>query len=191
MPFPSRLVAPLLLAMLVTGGCGPRDQPQGSTSTNTSPNASILEEINQARAWFHAKRVRPIWAKQVDKDQMVKTIEGTEQVKAGDFLCRGEAGEVWPQSAARLEAKYQKTDEVDADCWRKYVPRADNQGVMAAQVQHTFRVQGKGGLLSGKAGDYIVKDFADRNVAFPEDVWIVDQKLFHATYQAVGNEPEA
>ena len=53
---------------------------------HTSPNAEILDEMNQAGAWFRARKVAPIWARQVDKDETVKTIEGTEQVKAGDFL---------------------------------------------------------------------------------------------------------
>jgi hypothetical protein len=184
MQTPKRLLF-ALLALLLAAGCTQRDATP--TDTGISPNASILDEISQAKSWFHAKRVKPIWAKPVDKDQTVKTIEGAEQVKAGDFLCRGDADEVWPQAAARLQARYQKSDEVDKDGWCKYTPRADNQGVMAAQVPHAFVVQGKSGQLSGKAGDYIVKDFADRDTPYPSDVWIVDQKLFHATYQAVRN----
>jgi hypothetical protein len=155
----------------------------------TSPNAAILDEMDQAQAWFHAKKVRPIWARQLDKDETVKTIEGTEQVKAGDFLCRGEAGDVWPQSAKSLNEKYQSTGEAGADGWTKYAPRPDNQGVMAAQVPHGFVVQAKWGVLSGKPGDYLVKPFADRDVAHPDDVWIVDQKLFRETYRAVEGPP--
>ena len=60
---------------------------------------------------------------------------------------------------------------------------------MAAQVQHAFTVHAKWGVLSAKSGDYIVKNFIDRDVAYPDDVWIVDQKLFQATYQAVGKIP--
>ena len=154
-----------------------------------STNAKILDEVNAAKSWFHAKKIRPIWAKQIDKDQSVKTNEGIETAKAGDFLCRGEAGDIWPQSAKNLEAKYQKTDEVDADGWQKHVPRPDNQGVMAAQISHPFEVHATWGVLSGKAGDYIVKNFGDREIAHPTDVWIVDQAVFQATYQAVKTNP--
>ncbi len=153
------------------------------------PNAQLLEEITRANVWFHARRVRPIWVKEIEKDQTIDTIEGPTRARAGDCLCRGEAGEVWPQSARRLEEKYRKTDEVDADGWRKYAPRPDDQGVMAAQVDHPFSVQAKWGVLAGKAGDFVLKNYADRDVPTPEDVWLVDQKLFRATYQAVDPKP--
>ena len=35
----------------------------------------------------------------------------------------------------------------------------------------------------------IVKNFEDRDVAHPYDVWVVDQKLFRATYKAVDGPP--
>jgi hypothetical protein len=176
------------LSIVCAGVAGCSSRHEGK-STPGSLNGEILDEINEARSWFHAKKVRPIWARHLSKDETVTTIEGTEQVKAGDFLCRGEAGDIWPQTAQSLTEKYQKTEEVDVDGWQKYVPRPDNQGVMAGQVQHAFVVRAKWGVLSGKPGDYIVKNFADRDVAHPEDVWIVDQKLFRATYRAVEETP--
>lgn len=173
------------LFILTVPACGQR---QDTKTESTSPNAEILDEVNKAEAWFHAKRIRPIWAKKFDKDQTVKTIEGIEKVKAGDYLCRGEANDIWPQTAKRLDEKYQKTKETDAEGWVKYIPRPDDQGVLATQVKHAFAVQATWGVLSGKAGDYIIKNFKDREVPYPEDVWIVDQKLFHATYKAVQAE---
>jgi len=77
------------------------------------------------------------------------------------------------------------TDTVDAEGWRKYQPRPDAEGVMAAQVPHSFAVTATWGKLSGKAGDYVLKNFRDRAVAYPDDVWVVDQSLFRATYEAV------
>lgn len=41
---------------------------------------------------------------------------------------------------------------------------------------------------AGKAGDYLVKNYTDRDVAYPPDVWIVDQTLFKATYQTVAKK---
>jgi hypothetical protein len=173
----------VLLVILLPPGCSSREPNAGADKKPV--NAEILDEVNQAQAWFHAKKVRPIWVKVIDKDQTVKTIEGSEKVKAGDYLCRGEAGDIWPQSAKSLNAKYQKTKEVNPEGWRKYVPRPENPGVMAAQVQHSFSVRTKWGMLSGKAGDYLVKNYADHEVPYPTDVWVVDQKLFHATYKAL------
>jgi len=69
--------------------------------------------------------------------------------------------------------------------WGRYAPRPDAEGVMAAQVTHPFRVEAMWGTLSGKVGVYVAKNFRDRDVAYPEDVWIVDQELFRATYEPV------
>jgi len=148
-----------------------------------SPNKNILDEVNEAGNWARAKKTRPIWARLVEQDQMVLTLEGTEAVKAGDYLCRGEIGEVWPQTAASLERKYTPTDDVDESGWRRFVPSPDAEGVMAAQVEHAFTVHASWGVLKGKAGDFIVKNFSDKEVDHPTDVWIVDQQLFHATYE--------
>ena len=149
------------------------------------PNAELLDELNRSQAWFHAKKTGPIWAQKVEQDRTVETLEGTEAVKAGEFLCRGEAGDVWPQSAGNLEAKYAPTDTVDDDGWRRYEPRPDAEGVLAAAVDRPFSVETKRGRLTGKAGDYAVKSFRDKDTAYPADVWIVDQALFGATYERV------
>jgi hypothetical protein len=154
-------------------------------SAAMSLNQTLLAEINRSHAWFHAKKTRPIWAKKLESGQSVDTLEGKLTAQAGDFLCRGEAGEVWPQKQKALEFKYNPTSEVDGDGWRKYEPRPDAEGVMAAQISHPFQVQATWGNLSGKAGDYVAKNFRDRDVAYPKDVWIVDQRLFLATYEAV------
>jgi hypothetical protein len=177
----------LFSLMAVGAGCASPAHKDGTVSRGE--NVAILDEINAARTWFHAKKVRPIWVKQLEHDQTVKTLEGIETVKAGDYLCRGEAGDIWPQKAKSLESKYTKTQETDAEGWSKYVPRPDAQGVLAAQVAHAFQVHAKWGVLTGKPGDYIVKNYADRDVAYPTDVWIVDRALFKATYQAVGENP--
>lgn len=153
--------------------------------TTPPANQELLDEVARAQGWFHARKTQPIWAKRLEADQTVETLEGTEQVTAGTFLCRGEAGDVWPQRAERLESNYQATEELDADGWRKYVPRPDAEGVLAARVPHPFTVESRWGQLTGKAGDYLLKNFSDKNVPYPDDVWIVDQTLFAATYQRV------
>lgn len=151
----------------------------------SNPNRAILEEADSNRLWFHARKTRPIWAKRLDQPQQVQTIEGLEMVPAGTFLCRGEAGDIWPQSLDRLADKYQAAGETDSDGWQKYVPRPDNQGVMAAQIPYAFTVHTTWGELRGKPGDYLIKNYEDRDAPHPSDVWIVDQKLFAATYERV------
>ena len=43
------------------------------------------------------------------------------------------------------------------------------------------------GTLTGKKGDYLVKHYRDRQVLYPEDVWILDAKVFEATFEEVGH----
>jgi len=153
-----------------------------------NPNQKLLDEVNTADSWFHARKTKPIWARQVDRDETVETLEGTEAIKAGDFLCRGIAGELWPQSAEGITSKYDSTDEVDSNGWRKYAPKPDSEGVLAARIDHEFSVTAKWGVLTGKPGDYLVKNFSDRNKNYPGDVWVVDAKLFKATYEYSSGE---
>jgi hypothetical protein len=148
-------------------------------------NQQLLDEVNKSRLWFRAKKTGFIWAKEITKRQMIQTIEGAADAQPGDYLCRGSANELWPQASKALHSKYQNTDEVDDDGWRKFVVRETGAGVMAARVEHSFRVEATWGELSGKAGDYVVKNYADRTVNYPEDVWIVDQRKFAATYARI------
>jgi len=148
-----------------------------------SPNKAIVDDANAAGKWVHARKTRPIWAKLLESAQTVKTLEGEEQVEAGHYLCRGEAGDIWPQTEKDLTRRYKATDELDADGWQKYQPNPDAEGVMATQIDHPFSVEASWGKLTGKAGDYLLKNFHDRDTAYPEDVWIVDQKLFQQTYE--------
>ena len=149
-------------------------------------NTAILKEVEQAGLWFRAKKTRPIWVRRLEREETVVTLEGPEQVPAGNYLCRGEAGDLWPQSAAKLTAKYTLTDERDLQGWRKCIPLHDAAGVLAAQVPHPFTIEAEWGRLSGKSGDFLVKNYTDYDSPDPDDVWIVDQYLFGATYERVG-----
>ena len=166
--------------------------PPPKPPSSASPNAAILDEANRAGTWFHARKVRPIRARKLDQDETIQTLEGPVEAKAGAYLCRGEAGEPWPQSATSLHERYLETDDVDAEGWRIFTPRPDAEGVLAAKIDHPFTVQATWGPLKGKAGDYVVKKFADRDLPDPADVWIVDASLFQATYAAVadGDQPQ-
>ena len=171
------------VAFVVQSGC---EEP-AVTSTGTSKvilNQQVLEEANAAAKWFHARKTRPIQAKRLESAQTVKTLEGEEQVEAGHYLCRGEAGDIWPQAEKDLTRRYTATGIVDADGWQKYQPNPDAEGVMATQIDHPFTVETSWGTLSGKPGDYLLKNWRDRDIVYPEDVWIVDQTLFQQTYEA-------
>jgi hypothetical protein len=158
-----------------------------ATSQNEAElnNVALLDEANSGGQWVHAKKTRPIWAKRLELAQTVKTLEGEERVSPGHYLCRGEAGDIWPQTEETLIERYIATDEVKSDGWRKYEPHPDAEGVLAVQFDHAFEVQASWGKLTGKPGDFLVKSFQDRETRYPNDVWIVDQSLFWQTYESV------
>lgn len=160
-------------------------ESEQSESSEAPPNKDLLDKINSHGDWFHAKKTRPIWARQLDRGQVVETLEGHESVPAGNWLCRGEAGDVWPQTEAHLRSKYVPTGELGADGWEQFEPNPDAAGVMAFQVSSDVMVESAWGTLHGKPGDYLVKGFADRDTKYPDDVWIVDKSLFETTYERV------
>ena len=59
------------------------------------------------------------------------------------------------------------------------------KATLATPINHPFEVQATWGKLTGKPGDFLVKNFQDRENAYPADVWIVDQALFRQTYVSV------
>lgn len=150
-----------------------------------TPNQELLDEVNNSGRWFHAKKVGWLWAKEVTSPQTIQTIEGEIMAQPGSFVCRGPAGELWPQSPESLHSRYKSTDEVDEEGWRKFVVHDSTPGVMAAQIDHPFRVVASWGELSGKQGDYLVKNHSDKDTEQPDDLWLVDQTIFHATYEQV------
>lgn len=153
-----------------------------------APNQSLLDAIERQGLWRRARSTRPIWAKQVDEPCEVVTLEARETVPAGAYLCRGEAGDVWPQTALRLHAKYVPSPEPGNDGWRKYIPRADNPGVWAAQIAEPFQVHTKWGVLQGQPGDFIVRDVEPPPGANAAEPWIVAARLFAKFYVWLPNE---
>lgn len=179
-------VVPLILLACSRMTPSPPDSASAPSSQapapTDSPNRELLDEINVAGTWVHVRKTKAIQARRLERDETVTTLEGPVQAKAGDFLCRGEAGELWPQSAESLEKRYIATGDVTSDGWRVYAPQPDAEGALAAPVTHAFSVVATWGKLHGKAGDYVLKQFSDRGEPYPLDVWIVDQALFRATY---------
>ncbi len=145
-------------------------------------NRPLLDGITEVDGWFRAKKTQSVWVRVLDADETINTLEGPVQARAGDGICRGVAGELWPQSLESVSARYVAADEFDGP-WQRYNPRPDNEGVLAARVEHPFQIRTRRGWLSGQAGDYVVKGFADRHTPAPDDVWIVAARLFEAAYE--------
>jgi hypothetical protein len=154
----------------------------------TRLNQALLDRI-ESDTWRHYRKTKPIWARQTEYSRIVDTREGTLQASAGDYLCRGVVGELWPQKSEKLNSTYVATQNVDAEGWREYQPRADSAGVYAVSVDKPFTVTATYGTLEGQPGDYVVKHAADGPTAYPEDVWIVGRTIFESTYEAVVESP--
>lgn len=154
-------------------------------SSHAEANRELFDQINAEARWLHAKKVRPIQPRRMEQRSVVQTLEGEETVPAGTYLCRGEVGDIWPHLAELLHANYFATGEVSADGWQTFHPHPDNTGVLAARIDHLFAVTATWGELNGKAGDDLVKNYDDRDTPYPRDVWIVDARLFWATYARV------
>ncbi len=151
---------------------------------NEFANRSLLDIVNQANLWFRAWKVEPIWAKAFQHNQAVETIEGSEAPLRDDVLCRGKAGETWPQRLESLLEKYRPTDIHDDGGWTMYEPRPEHSGVVSAQIEHAFAIETERVHLEGKADDYLVKEYIDSGNAYPEKLWIVDRALFEETYRS-------
>lgn len=149
-----------------------------SSPSLVNPNGQLLPEI--AGRLLEARKNKPLWAKRLDSPREVSTLEGMLQANAGDYLCRGLAGEQWPQKEKKLLEKYSATGEIDADGWERFDPKPDSQSVEATAIEHPFRVTAQWGELSGKAGDYLVRSRTD-----PTDIWLVDKTIFEASYEFV------
>ena len=154
-------------------------------------NNSLLTEVNERKLWHAYRKTKPLWAKLLTQAETIKTLEGELSYKAGDYLCRGESGDVWGQKAETLFAKYEPVDNANTADWMEFRPKPASSTVLAAQIEHEFTVDHPSwGLMQGKAGDYLVKNLADIETDFPADIWIVDQSIFKSTYERVLSSEE-
>ena len=152
------------------------------------PNRQLLQDVNEARSWRHYKKTKSILAKKLSAEVQVNTMEGRIACRAGDYLCRGPSGEHWCQKESALLKKYNRIPDADPDAegWLEFRPKPDAQGVMAVSMDKDFHVEHPDwGTFNGKAGDFLVKSYEDRDVDFPGDIWIVDRAIFEATYEKV------
>jgi len=149
-------------------------------------NKELLTKVNELKSWQHYKKTKPLWAKKLKEDISVNTLEGKIESHVGDYLCKGPTGDIWPQKEGSLFKKYDSTDETNSEGWQKFTPKPDASGVMAAQIDHKFSIKhSTWGTFKGNAGDYLVKNYDDKDIEFPADLWIVKKEIFEATYEKV------
>ena len=59
------------------------------------------------QAFMPYRKHQITWAKKIDSARTVHTLEGDVSAQAGDYLCIGTDGELWPQQPARFESNYE------------------------------------------------------------------------------------
>lgn len=145
-----------------------------------NPTGRLLPAI--ASRLRRARKAKPIWARRVEVACEVESIEGRLQAQPGDYLCRGIAGEQWPQKESKLLEKYSPSDQLGVSGWQRFDPKEDSEPVEATRVDQSFRVISQWGELAGKANDYVVRSKSD-----PTDIWVVDNAIFEASYEFVSD----
>ncbi|HET6882999.1 MAG TPA: hypothetical protein VFI31_22715 [Pirellulales bacterium] len=161
-----------------------------------------LAWIREHRAWRHARKTKPIWARELEPDDIGKELttadHANEVAREGYWLCVGVAEEPWFQKPAKVEEKYDLAGEEEKQFTfdsapRKYRVFKPKEGVrnwvaqIAAPGIEGFYIRPGYDMdrpLYSPAGGYVVTgDVADPYTAQLDDVWLVQQPLFESTYE--------
>jgi len=212
--FRGRWIAIALFASVFGPGCAPKESPKGGRAVEARQKEQMeltheqtLEWIGKNRAWRHARKTKPIWARPITMEEIGKEFQtadrAIETAREGAWLCVGVAGEPWFQSEAKINAKYDRAESVtktfdfDDEPHEYYVynPK-ENVRNWVAQVEAPeiggFSIRpgyDRNTELHSPAGGYVVKgDVDDPYADDPDDVWLVQQSLFDSTYELI--EPE-
>jgi hypothetical protein len=124
--------------------------------------------------WHKYRKTAKTRAKVAKTAGVCETLEGPVPYAPGDYLCIGVKGEQWPQQKARFESVMTRVDGPDAEGYSTYSKAAL---VEAAKMSAAFEARLENGtMISGKAGDYQVRDAGG--------TWVVDAGIFEASYEA-------
>lgn len=148
-------------------------------------NRSFLREVNTLKVWQTYAKIKPLKAKLLTETQSVHTLEGILTYNAGDYLCKGESGDIWGQKADVFHLKYiaDASESPDSGGWQKYLPNPGSNRVLAAEIGHDFQIEHPDfGTMTGVAGDFLVKSYADKDLEYPTDIWIVKHHIFLENY---------
>ncbi|GCE13060.1 hypothetical protein KTT_29190 [Tengunoibacter tsumagoiensis] len=122
-------------------------------------------------------RARRLTAEDYQQRQgIILSLEGPERFEPGDYLARGVQDEEWPIAEESFRTNCEPIGEADAEGFFPY--HAKDSVREACQIFEPFTVQrGNGDILSGKAGDYLVRS-GNRTA-------IVDQAIFLKSYRPI------
>jgi hypothetical protein len=139
-----------------------------STEVSTYPGRVLARKL--------AREVQVQFASQAGS---IQTREGVVQVRPGDAIVTGTAGERWRVSRPHFAEKYRAVPPTAEGQDGKYVSLTNS--IMAVPMTAAFEVLLADGVsrLRGKPGDWLV-DYGDGSLG------IVAQPIFATTYELVG-----
>lgn len=189
----------------------PEDRPgraETAAAGRELTHAETLAWIGEQQAWRRARKTRPIWARAVADDEIGKEFQtadvAIEKAREGAWLCVGVANEPWFQSHDKIEAKYdlvrseskQFAFDNEPHEYHLFQPksgvsnwaaRVAGPGIAGFSIRPGYDPEL---TLHSPAGGYVVKgDVADPYQAKPDDVWLVQERLFESTYELSAEDP--
>jgi hypothetical protein len=164
---------------------------------NSNKNYAVLVEADKI-GWKKARKTKEMFARKLEKNVIVPTLEGPLNAKKGDWLCMGVDGELWPQDEPKLLKKFNKLapvkktlkvkygdgEEISYNDFFVFKPKPEKEKVFV-QIPNSFIVHASWGVLNGKKGDYLCKWLDDGLDPDPQDVWVVDKDIFERTHEIV------
>jgi hypothetical protein len=139
-----------------------------STEVSTYPGRVLARKL--------AREVQVQFASQAGS---IQTPEGVVQVRPGDGIVTGTAGERWRVSRSHFPEKYRAVPPTVEGQDGKYVSLPNS--IMAVPMTGAFEVLLADGVsrLRGQPGDWLV-DYGDGSLG------IVAQPIFATTYEVIG-----
>lgn len=127
--------------------------------------------------WQEARR-RPLEFEVVFAQEkvLIDTLEGPVYANAGDAVIAGVRGEFWPVPAAKFSGLYEPVPPTRMGVNGRY--RRQAGAVRTSRLMHplSLRLTDGRGVLSGKAGDWLIKH--------PDGaLGIVADQIFQQTYE--------
>ena len=131
--------------------------------------------------WFGVKKTASILVREINKEVVIQTLEGSIKAAGGDYLCKGIENEQWAISKEVLERCYKPTGKSEGD-WKEYKPDSSNCKLWAAELMEDTKVDTRHGKLKGRKGDFILKE-TNSGFEIPVRYWIVNREIFIKTYR--------
>lgn len=122
----------------------------------------------------YVKKPVEVKIEKVTESRRITTLEGTQDIQPGQYLCTGVKGEQYA-FGENVFAEYLPSLTREGYYFK---PTAQQSPVWAFKLGQPIEVFRPGWQHRGKAGDYFV-------VKSDTDQYVVDAEVFEATYQGV------